>query len=543
MNAKHTPEAKPEQPSTGRWHKQKGPLSVCESKLQKSSGTVSRGSNNKTRKPKTNWVRTNKRQNVKNEENTYQKSGDQGEVNPGGQRLDVHETHAARTKGRLGQRSSNAPVPKSAKFPRPSSGGSIVRMNNTLVRQLVDLSGKYYGTMDAIKEKNREQREQHQDDFEEIINSIKTQEVQYTEPVANLVPATEVPASQPYKFKFNPSYHRIQIYSDQPNIHWSVLQAACCTWLSYCSYKIALSLINVSGRYLSNVRDSLQKIGLERLERNVPLPTSRFSLIQIFAGIGLSMSVLPLFDISTRILLRLKPSLNMLTKRIDEEAVITRVLTGDKVEVRADAISLGDLKHMEALYADVQYNRYHYDMCGIIRTCVPTQFTVSLELLSQLGVSKNIPLNSTPEAVFERLNFVANSTHGVNVNRYHALHGQTVVQNTVFLAYMLYKQMFCDLRNLNFPRPLRNVGVLSSMGTDMERWDYPNYVHLSQISSSLLIKKYRAAWMKYVFPSLLTWAVTLKVLLPLVQILLILRQQLQGFEGVWALRCLIKIFQ
>jgi len=99
---------------------------------------------------------------------------------------------------------------------------------------------------------------------------------------------------------------------------------------------------------------------------------------------------------------------------------------------RSDSIAVGDLKHKEALYAISEY------YSGPHKTA--RKLYVSLELFAQLTTFNNFPLNSTPAAVFERLNWSAARFQSVNVDRYLTCENIDITADTVIAAYGWYLQ-------------------------------------------------------------------------------------------------------
>lgn len=120
---------------------------------------------------------------------------------------------------------------------------------------------------------------------------------------------------------------------------------------------------------------------------------------------------------------------------------------------RADAISSGQLKHSDAMYAIVDcYQLSGFSFFGTLLDNKHHELTISLELLAQLLISGNIALDSDPDTTWKRLNSFAKSVHSVNIDRYLAVGGQSVVQDTVFVAYGFYEQLIRRQDELPFPK-------------------------------------------------------------------------------------------
>jgi len=114
--------------------------------------------------------------------------------------------------------------------------------------------------------------------------------------------------------------------------------------------------------------------------------------------------------------------------------------------LRADAISLGDLKHTDAMYGRVLYEQRNY--FGIV--VEQKIMTVSFELLAQLTVSKNLRMLSTPKLVAERLERAGGEINSVNINRYLMIGGQYCVQDTIQVAHAIYMSMIESYARLPF---------------------------------------------------------------------------------------------
>jgi len=131
------------------------------------------------------------------------------------------------------------------------------------------------------------------------------------------------------------------------------------------------------------------------------------------------------------------------------------MLDSEHNDLRADSISLGKLLHAKPMYAVVRYTSVdpRWGWSTLFRKTIEhnVSLTVSLEVLSQLLTAKNLPLGSTDEVAAERIKLAAQSLHSVSINRYLAVEGINVVQDTTLVAFALYKQMVERRRMVPFP--------------------------------------------------------------------------------------------
>lgn len=121
-------------------------------------------------------------------------------------------------------------------------------------------------------------------------------------------------------------------------------------------------------------------------------------------------------------------------------------------DLRADTISLGELKHVEPMLITVE--------CW---TCTPvywwfwhwkrTEYVASMELLTQIKTAAQANLTCDNKTVFTKLYHAAKSTHSVNINRYRTLMFEDAVEGTAILAYAMHRRTLQQFENLNFPRP------------------------------------------------------------------------------------------
>jgi len=118
----------------------------------------------------------------------------------------------------------------------------------------------------------------------------------------------------------------------------------------------------------------------------------------------------------------------------------SRIILSPDDDLRADTIALQELKHSGCI-AEVTFQQRDRWMLLFWKTTHSTTLTVSIELLSQIVVARNLSLNSTDEIVWERINHMANSFSTVNLNRYEGVVGNHVVQDTVLVAFAHWKQL------------------------------------------------------------------------------------------------------
>lgn len=100
-------------------------------------------------------------------------------------------------------------------------------------------------------------------------------------------------------------------------------------------------------------------------------------------------------------------------------------------DLRSDVNAMGDIKHAEARYMEVDFINYH----GVRRV------VVSGELLTQLTSQNVLTLNSTSEQIWDRICHVAKSDNGTNVDRSLVVAGKPVVQNTCWAAMIVAADM------------------------------------------------------------------------------------------------------
>jgi hypothetical protein len=118
----------------------------------------------------------------------------------------------------------------------------------------------------------------------------------------------------------------------------------------------------------------------------------------------------------------------------------------DLLDRRSDTGKMVDLKHADPMDTYVEYRRHWFGFCYYKR-----QMKISLTLLAQLAIPKNLELCSDDDVVFKRLSFAASKSGAVNNNRWQPLEGDFVIQDTQFMAYAMYKSMMWERSHLPFP--------------------------------------------------------------------------------------------
>lgn len=116
----------------------------------------------------------------------------------------------------------------------------------------------------------------------------------------------------------------------------------------------------------------------------------------------------------------------------------------DDVDRRADAMSLRELKHVNARYSVVAYRK---TLNGVLlntdtfgkRTGVPDYLLISHELLAQL-TTPNVMLTDEPLVLRDRLLASVKTTHTVNLDKDLYQQGEDVAGNTVEVAQGLWYQ-------------------------------------------------------------------------------------------------------
>jgi len=176
--------------------------------------------------------------------------------------------------------------------------------------------------------------------------------------------------------------------------------------------------------------------------------------LNILLGMGLRLVVSRSITI---VLFFLLPTWLTRGRRISEKYRFLRSLKAhDELDLRADTISLGKLKHKRAEFMEVScFVRKPY-LYWFTRW-TQTDIIVSAELLSQLNTANNANLTCDNETVFQKIYHSAKSIHSVNISRYATLENINIVQNTAVLAYAMHRKMLEQLEELNFPRPQRRA--------------------------------------------------------------------------------------
>jgi hypothetical protein len=113
-------------------------------------------------------------------------------------------------------------------------------------------------------------------------------------------------------------------------------------------------------------------------------------------------------------------------------------------DMRADSLSLGQLKHDDALLCWVEYDyseqqglidRVWY-LLGLVKSCRSSRL-VSAELLTQIMTLSNTDVRLSDDQVWERLTQSARNCHSVNISRDHIFFGDVVHSDTVELAVFI----------------------------------------------------------------------------------------------------------
>lgn len=133
------------------------------------------------------------------------------------------------------------------------------------------------------------------------------------------------------------------------------------------------------------------------------------------------------------------------------------------LDLRSDLLSIQELKHADALYATVLQMRWYGPM---VVDSVPLK--VSMELLSHISTAGVLATNADPEIAFERICFASKNFSTVNINRYKALEGDLIVNDTQIVAFAMWKD-YVERRDMcPFPRKpatLSQMAVATPTGT------------------------------------------------------------------------------
>jgi len=126
-------------------------------------------------------------------------------------------------------------------------------------------------------------------------------------------------------------------------------------------------------------------------------------------------------------------------------------------DMRADSISLGELKHLRAEYAIFNYYRpwtgRPWDLRSLLGMSVD-RFLVSLELFTQLTTASVMDLNSGDAVAWEKIKYTSKSLHSINLDRLLTTEKHHVVHNTQLLALACYRNLCYDRSDHVFPQPL-----------------------------------------------------------------------------------------
>lgn len=117
------------------------------------------------------------------------------------------------------------------------------------------------------------------------------------------------------------------------------------------------------------------------------------------------------------------------------------------IDLRPDSLALGKLRHKDSLKTHATYTQ----MCSNKYLMKKIDLVVSLELFSQITTGSNARVAADNQGMYERLRVAAETTQSVNLNRYAALAGEAIVQDTVLMAYAYFRDMGDRLEG--FPVP------------------------------------------------------------------------------------------
>lgn len=123
-----------------------------------------------------------------------------------------------------------------------------------------------------------------------------------------------------------------------------------------------------------------------------------------------------------------------------------RFVKGYSRDNRADSMSQADLKH-QAAYSEVRYTQKYWIFAEREKL-----LTISHELFVQICTGKNLELTATKEVVWQRLSLGARTTQTVNVDRYLSAHDKFIAQDTVLVAFGLWKRLCQRRALLPFPK-------------------------------------------------------------------------------------------
>lgn len=142
-------------------------------------------------------------------------------------------------------------------------------------------------------------------------------------------------------------------------------------------------------------------------------------------------------------------------------------------ERRPDNVSMAEIKH-KAVLAECNYVMCRYvwfwqnpiSICEYYVRCVTLtnwyivrkvdfyiDYTVDLELLSQIATPNNLRLSLDEKIVWEKIQYSAQSCQTVDLDRVDITHGLPVVQWTCLLALDLWRKTKFQSKYANFPRP------------------------------------------------------------------------------------------
>lgn len=126
-----------------------------------------------------------------------------------------------------------------------------------------------------------------------------------------------------------------------------------------------------------------------------------------------------------------------------------RYQLGYKSDNRADTMSQADMKH-QASYSVVKYTKKFWIFPEYSR-----EVTISHELLVQICTGKNLELTATADVVWQRLSLAARTAQSVNVDRFLSGRDKFISQDTMLVAYGIWKRLVQKRADFPFPRPQR----------------------------------------------------------------------------------------
>jgi len=126
---------------------------------------------------------------------------------------------------------------------------------------------------------------------------------------------------------------------------------------------------------------------------------------------------------------------------------------------RPDALSYVELKHKDAMYADILHSQARVGFLQMLENWYcdrpiayePVEkLLISGELLAQCATGSTMSPGTTDDVVFERLKRACNTQTTVNYSRYLTFEGHNVSMNTAIVAFGLYQHARQHTRALDF---------------------------------------------------------------------------------------------